>query len=32
VIGYEPRISIEEGIPKFVEWYVSYYGAGPHNL
>jgi UDP-glucuronate 4-epimerase len=24
--GFEPKTSIEEGIPKFVEWYRSYYG------
>ncbi|MDH5478706.1 MAG: NAD-dependent epimerase/dehydratase family protein, partial [Nitrospinota bacterium] len=23
--GFEPRTSIEEGIPKFVEWYKNYY-------
>lgn len=23
--GFQPKISIEEGIPKFVEWYKSYY-------
>jgi len=24
-VGFQPKISIEEGIPKFVEWYKSYY-------
>lgn len=23
--GYEPRVSVEEGIPRFVEWYRDYY-------
>ncbi|BBH22683.1 NAD-dependent epimerase [Paenibacillus baekrokdamisoli] len=26
-VNYEPRTSIEEGIPRFVEWYLSYYGV-----
>ena len=25
--GYRPRTSIEEGVPRFVEWYREYYGA-----
>lgn len=25
-VGFEPRTPIEAGIPKFVEWYLSYYG------
>ncbi|GFO70709.1 NAD-dependent epimerase [Geomonas limicola] len=25
--GFRPATSIEEGIPRFVEWYRSYYGA-----
>ncbi len=25
-LGYEPKTSIAEGIPKFVEWYRKYYG------
>ena len=25
-LGFEPKISIEEGIPRFVEWYRSYHG------
>ncbi len=24
--GFRPRVSIEEGIPRFVEWYRSFYG------
>ncbi|HET7292125.1 MAG TPA: NAD-dependent epimerase/dehydratase family protein [Vicinamibacteria bacterium] len=26
--GYEPRTGIREGVARFVEWYVSFYGAG----
>jgi UDP-glucuronate 4-epimerase len=26
-IGLRPHISLEEGIPPFVQWYRSYYGA-----
>jgi UDP-glucuronate 4-epimerase len=26
VLGYEPRVAIEEGIPRFVEWYRTAYG------
>ncbi len=26
-VGYEPRTTIEEGIPRFVAWYREYYGA-----
>ncbi|NIA69035.1 NAD-dependent epimerase/dehydratase family protein [Pelagibius litoralis] len=26
-LGFEPRVSIDEGIPRFVEWYRGYYGA-----
>jgi UDP-glucuronate 4-epimerase len=25
-IGYRPATTVEEGIPRFVEWYRSYYG------
>ncbi|MDZ7771630.1 MAG: NAD-dependent epimerase [Balneolaceae bacterium] len=28
-IGYRPEINIEEGIRKFVEWYLSYYRVQP---
>jgi len=27
MVGYHPSTSIEEGIPKFVEWYRSYYNV-----
>jgi len=23
--GYKPKVTIEDGIPKFVEWYKTYY-------
>jgi UDP-glucuronate 4-epimerase len=26
-VGFKPSISIEEGIQKFVEWYMAYYGV-----
>jgi UDP-glucuronate 4-epimerase len=26
ILGYKPTTSIREGIPKFLEWYTSYYG------
>ena len=26
-LGFEPRTSIEEGIPRFVDWYRHYHGA-----
>jgi len=25
IIGYQPKVTIQEGIPKFVRWYKSYY-------
>ena len=25
--GFRPRVSIEEGIPRFVEWYRAFYGV-----
>jgi UDP-glucuronate 4-epimerase len=25
-LGFEPRVTIEEGLPRFVEWYRSYHG------
>jgi len=25
-VGFEPRTSIDQGIPNFVEWYCQYYG------
>ncbi len=24
-IGYRPRVSVQEGVPKFVRWYMDYY-------
>lgn len=27
-VGYKPATPIEEGVRKFVEWYVQYYGKG----
>ena len=25
--GYEPTTPVEDGVPKFVEWYREYYGV-----
>ena len=25
--GYKPKFSLEEGVPKFIEWYKEYYGV-----
>lgn len=25
-LGFEPKVSIDEGIPRFVEWYKAYHG------
>ena len=25
-VGYEPKTSIQEGIPVFAKWYREYYG------
>jgi UDP-glucuronate 4-epimerase len=25
-VGYRPQTPVEEGVGKFVEWYLSYYG------
>jgi UDP-glucuronate 4-epimerase len=25
--GYKPKVSVEEGVAKFVEWYRNYYGV-----
>ncbi|MEM7407522.1 MAG: NAD-dependent epimerase [Pseudomonadota bacterium] len=27
-VGYRPRVKIDEGIARFVEWYKDYYGIG----
>jgi UDP-glucuronate 4-epimerase len=26
-LGFEPRVTIEEGLPRFVEWYRTYHGV-----
>ena len=26
-VGYKPATSVEEGVRRFIEWYVGYYGA-----
>ena len=26
-LSWEPRVNLDEGIPKFVEWYRGYYGV-----
>jgi UDP-glucuronate 4-epimerase len=30
--GFSPSISIEVGIPRFVEWYVEYYGQREYHV
>ena len=25
--GYQPKVKLEEGLPKFVAWYRDYFGA-----
>ena len=30
-LGYKPSTPVEEGIPAFAEWYVSYYGRSPRK-
>ena len=27
VTGFRPRVSVEEGVPRFVAWYRQYYGV-----
>lgn len=27
LLGWEPKVNLDEGIPKFVEWYKGYYGT-----
>lgn len=27
ILGFEPQITLDVGIPKFVDWYRAYYGA-----
>ena len=26
--GFEPKTSIREGVPRFIDWYKSYHGIG----
>jgi UDP-glucuronate 4-epimerase len=26
--GYEPRVSVEEGVQRFLDWFLDYYGSG----
>jgi UDP-glucuronate 4-epimerase len=26
-VGYRPRVSVEEGVASFVDWYRTYYAA-----
>jgi UDP-glucuronate 4-epimerase len=26
-VGYRPRVSVEEGVPRFVSWFREYYGS-----
>ena len=26
-VGYKPRVTVEEGVRKFVDWYLGYNGA-----
>jgi len=26
-LGFEPAVTIEEGVPRFINWYREYYGA-----
>lgn len=28
-VGYRPKVSVEEGVAQFVEWYRNYYAAAP---
>jgi UDP-glucuronate 4-epimerase len=27
-VGFEPRVSVEQGVARFVDWYRQYYGPG----
>ena len=29
VLGYRPQVTVEEGVRRFVDWYLSYYGHNP---
>ena len=26
-VGYQPATTVDEGIPRFIEWYREYYGV-----
>jgi len=28
-VGFEPKVSLEEGLSRFVSWFREYYGSGP---
>src|SRR5690606_23250331 len=28
ILGYQPKIPFEQGVPEFVEWYRDWYGLG----
>ena len=28
-VGFRPATSIEDGVRRFVDWYLSYYGVAP---
>ena len=30
-LGYNPRVNLDEGLKKFVDWYTSYYVDGKHS-
>ena len=27
LLGYDPKVSVDEGVRRFVEWYRGYYGG-----
>jgi UDP-glucuronate 4-epimerase len=32
LLGWQPKVNVEEGISRFVEWYFDYYGRGDKGL
>jgi len=30
--GYKPKISVEEGVPRFIEWYLDYFGIDREKI
>ena len=30
-LGYNPTVSLDEGLQNFVQWYKKYYGGGAHK-